>query len=386
MQKAFIVEAGCSVFEGRSMATIRKRPLPSGKTVWQCDYRDGAGKRRSRQFDKKRDADAFLVRARAEVAQGIHTPDSASTTVAQAGKQWVERGEAEGLEASTLAMYEQHVRLHINPRIGDVKLSRLTTPMVEKFRDQLVADLSREMARKVLRSLKSLLKEAQRRGQVAQNAAAATSVRIAGRESEEVLIPTKAHMRLMLAQAPARWRPLIVMALFTGLRSSELRGLTWEHVDLEARVLKVRQRVDRYGKMGPPKSRAGRRDVPLAPMVVNTLKEWRLACPPTLEGLVFPTDRGKITSTSGLHKAAWRPTLVAAGVMDKDGPAPYKFHALRHGAASLFIEQGMSPKRVQVVMGHSTITVTYDLYGHLFPDLDDDLEAMASIEARLLAQ
>lgn len=367
------------------MATIRKRTLPSGKVVWQCDYKDQVGKRRSRQFTKKRDADAFMVTARAEVAQGIHTPDSASITIADAGALWLARGEAEGLEASTLAMYEQHVRLHINPHIGGVKLSRLSTPAVEQFRDDLVGAISREMARKVLRSLKSLLKEAQRRGHVAQNVADATSVRMAGRQREEVEIPTKGHMRAILQHAPERWRPLIVTALFTGLRSSELRGLTWEHVDLKAKVIRVRQRVDRYGVMGPPKSRAGRRDVPLPPMVVNALRKWRLACPVTEEGFVFPTDQKRPVSGSVLHKSAWRPTLIAAGIMKEGDPPPYTFHALRHGAASLFIEQGMSPKRVQAVMGHSTIAITFDLYGHLFPSPEDDLTAMAEIESRLLS-
>lgn len=367
------------------MATIRKRALPSGKTVWQCDYRDGAGNRRSRQFQKKRDADAFLVQARAEVAQGIHTPDSVSITVEQAGALWLARGEAEGLEASTLAMYGQHVRLHINPRIGAVKLSRLTTPAVETFRDELVAALSREMARKVLKSLKGLLREAQRRGLVAQNAAEATSVKMAGRQKEEAEIPTKEHMRAILQHAPERWRPLIVTALFTGLRSSELRGLTWANVDLRNKLIKVRQRVDRYNVMGVPKSRAGRRDVPMAPMVVNALRKWKLACPVTEAGLVFPTDAGNITTGSVLHKSAWRPTMIAAGIMKEGDPPPYTFHALRHGAASLFIEQGMGPKRVQAVMGHSTITITFDLYGHLFPAPEDDLAAMAEIEARLLS-
>lgn len=366
------------------MASIRKRTLPSGRIVWQCDYRDAGGQRRSRQFEKKRDADAWLVKARREVQLGVHTADSVSISVAEAGEQWVRKGEAEGLESSTTAAYDQHVRLHINPRLGAVKLSRLTTPMVEQFRDDLVRDLSRELARKVLKSLKSLLKEAQRRGQVAQNVADATSVRMAGRQKEEVVIPTKDHLRAILAHAPDRWRPLIVTALFTGLRMSELRGLTWDSVDLKAGFLRVKQRADRNSKIGPTKSRAGRREVPLAPLVVNTLKAWKLACPSTLEGLVFPTDRGAIVSASVIHKAAWRPTMIAAGIMGPKDRPPYTFHSLRHAAASLFIEQNMPPKRVQTVMGHSTITVTFDLYGHLFPAPDDDLAAMAQIEARLL--
>jgi integrase len=80
----------------------------------------------------------------------------------------------------------------------------------------------------------------------------------------------------------------------------------------------------------------------------------------------------------------WNPVQVAAGVVSVDGRSKYNFHVLRHAAASMFIEQGMNPKRIQSVMGHSSIQVTYDVYGHLFADDDADQRAMEAIEARLL--
>src|SRR5436853_369094 len=105
-------------------------------------------------------------------------------------------------------------------------------------------------------------------------------------------IPTKNEIRAMLAHAQGWVRPLIVTATFTGLRASELRGLRWGDVDLDRGELTVRQRADRWGSLGSPKSDAGKRDVPLAPVVVNALREWRLACPKGA-GLVFPNTRGK---------------------------------------------------------------------------------------------
>ena len=70
---------------------------------------------------------------------------------------------------------------------------------------------------------------------------------------------------------------------------------------------------------------------------------------------------------------------------EKTATLPHNFHALRHAAASLFIEQGWGPKKIQSMMGHSSIQVTFDIYGHLFPDMEDDAKAMAEIEARLLS-
>lgn len=390
------------------MAAIRKRKLSSGDTRWQVDYRDVSGARRHKQFTTKRDADAWLVQARADVAAGTHVPDSTSITVAAACELWLQHGRLEQLEESTLRQRKQHVELHIKPGIGNTKLAKLNTPAVEAFRDDLVASLSRPLARAVLTSLKGALKDARRRGLLLKNPAEDTTVKISSRDEEEVVIPSKDHIRLILEKVSDRWRPLIATALFTGLRASELRGLLWEHVDLKAGTVRVQQRADFLNVIGPPKTKAGRRTVPLAPMVVDTLKAWRLAgsgrrrtnaTPPPVQtshrlDLVFPSRRGAILSTASIHKECWRPLQLLNGMVKPnsvsenfpDGEPLYTFHSLRHAAASLFIEQGWSPKKVQKVMGHSSITVTYDTYGHLWPSDADDRASMAEIEDRLLGR
>ena len=164
---------GCDERRG-PMATVRKRTWKSGgetKTAWIADYFDQDGKRHIKTCKTKKEADGFLVQARHEVARGVHTPENASITVAEAGKLWIETGEIEKLERSTLRQYGNHLKLHINPLIGGVKLARLSTPGIEAFRDELLKKGSRAMARKVLSSLKSILGEAQRRGLIAQNSA-----------------------------------------------------------------------------------------------------------------------------------------------------------------------------------------------------------------------
>jgi integrase len=121
-------------------------------------------------------------------------------------------------------------------------------------------------------------------------------------------LPTKDELRAMLEHA-GRLRPLLVTAVFTGLRASELRGLAWDAVDLERRVLTVRQRADRWDVLGSPKSDAGKREVPLAPIVVNTLREWRLTCPRFAgDGerrlrFVFPDSDGNVESHHNIHRS-----------------------------------------------------------------------------------
>jgi integrase len=173
------------------MATVRKRKWTNkdGEQVaWIADYFDQEGKRHIKTFDKKKDADAWLLTTRGEVARGVHTPENASITVAEAAKLWIAKGELDKLERSTLRQYGNHVKLHINPLIGGTKLARLSTPAIEAFRDELLKKGSRAMARKVLASVKSILGEAQRRGLVAQNASQPVRVDVKRRDQHKLAI------------------------------------------------------------------------------------------------------------------------------------------------------------------------------------------------------
>lgn len=374
------------------MATIRKRSWTTlkdeVKVAWLVDYRDAGGARRSKQFARKRDADAWLTQAAWHVTQGTHTPDSVSITVEKAADLWLRRARREELEPTTIAAYDQHVRLHIIPLCGRLRLSQLTRPMVEGYRDKLVETLSRPMAAKVMRSLGSIIAEAQRRGHVAQNVVSGVIVRRAKRDKPKIEIPTKAEMRAMIGAARASQTPmdapLVATSIFTGLRASELRGLTWGHASLKAATLSVEQRADSKNNIGPPKSEAGRRVIPLAPAAVSELRKWKLRCPPTELDLVFPSLAGKVISHAVLHKLHLWPVQIAAGICDGEGEARYSSHALRHCAASLWIEQRVSPKRIQRWIGHSSIQVTFDTYGHLFEQAEADAAVMEAVEREVL--
>lgn len=367
------------------MASVRKRILPSGKAVWQLDYRDQAGKRRHKQFKTKKEAEAYETKARAEVAQGIHTPDSVSVTVKEAAELWLQRCEQRRRERSTVAQYRGHVDGHIVPLIGGQKLSKLTAPLVETFAEQLIERCTRAMARKVLVSFKSLMRDAQRRGLVAQNVALATKIDAPARDEEDLHFPTKEELKLMFEKVGPRWKPLLVTAALCGLRISELRGLTWSNVDFRAKTIIVSQRADRYQRIGSPKSAAGRREVPMSPMVVLVLKEWKLACPKGPAELVFPNDLGTMMHMTDALRRCWHPLMKECGLVIGSGKAAkprYRFHDLRHVAASLLIEQGASPKRIQEFMGHSSINVTFDVYGKLWknPEADQALVTAAERE------
>jgi integrase len=373
--------------------SIKKRKWRTPKTgeereSWIVDYVDQYGKRHIKTFKTNKAALAWATEAHYEVKQGVHTPATASITVAEAAELWIAHGEAEGLEYSTIQGRRDHLNKHIAPFIGREKLSSLTVPRVYDF-DARLRDNGRSVAmrRKVMTSLKSILSHAQRQGRVAQNVARGVSVKADRRNHTGPLqagvdFPTLAELRQLIDGAPDKWRPLIATAIFTGMRVSELLGLRWSDVDLEGElpVIRVRQRADRRGNIGSPKSRAGSRDIPLPPFVVNTLRQWRVACPTSEFNLVFLAAGGGIKNYFTLRSSAWLPLLTKLGLPQ------YGFHSLRHAAASMFIAHlGWTPKRIQTVLGHASITMTYDRYGHLFEDRDNDKEAMKKLEAVVIA-
>lgn len=368
------------------------------------DYRDQHGQRRLKTFERKKDAERFRDGTGVEVREGVHVPESATVTVAEAGRLWISSGEASGLERSTLDQYRQHLGLHIVPFIGREKLSKLTVPFIRGFQDRLREDgRSPAMVKRVTVSLGSILADAQERGLVARNPVREMASRRGkgkARQSERrqkarlqvgLDIPTQDEIRRMVEHLRGRYRPLIVTAIFTGLRASELRGLRWCDLDLDKGRLHVRQRADRYHAIGMPKSDAGQRSVPLPPLVVNTLKEWKLACPKGELDLVFPTGRGNVESLANIINRGLHPPQLAAGIVDDAGKPKYTgLHSLRHWYASWCINRRVDgglelpPKMVQERLGHSSITMTMDVYGHLFPSTDDG-EALATAERALLA-
>ncbi|MBD8555525.1 site-specific integrase [Rhizobium sp. CFBP 8762] len=410
--------------------SVRKRKwtTPKGieKEAWVVDYVDMAGKRRLKTFERKKDASTFAATASVEVREGVHVADSASATVEAAGKLWMASARSTGLERATIADYERHLRLHIVPLIGSAKLSSLSIAKIRSFEDELrAADRSPAMVKKVLVSLGTLIADAQERGLVARNVVRDMKGRRGSGESRQekrqkgrlkvgVDIPTRDEVKALLGSLTGRWRALIMTATFCGLRASELRGLRWQDVDMDKREIRVHQRADKFNDIGRPKSLSGERTIPAPPMVINALREWKLACPKRDTGkldakgekvmaleLCFPNGVGNVEQLNNILRRGLHPAWIAAGVTVDTGEVDEKgqpilapkytgLHALRHWFASWCVNRkedgglGLPPKVVQERMGHSTIALTMDRYSHLFPK-GDDTDEMAAAERAFLS-
>jgi integrase len=369
------------------MATIRKRQWRVGgevRSAWIVRYADQAGKRHIKTFETKREAEAWAVQTLHEVSRGMHTAASASITVRQAFEKWITHCEKEGLEYSTLRQRRQHLVHHIEPFIGAVKLSALTLPRVHQFNDQLRdAGRSLAMRRKIVTNLGTAIRHAMSEGRCAQNVVAGFTMRRSDRDSggpmrPGVNFPTKSELKAILDSTPDKHRAFICVLIFTGMRISEIRGLRWSDVDLDAGVLHIRQRATIWGRIGPPKSKAGLRDIPLVPLALNALKAHRLQRPRSELDLVFCNRNGGVSKHA--HIERWfKPLQLKCGIA-----RPYGFHSFRHAFASLAIETlRWQPKQLQAVMGHATVQMTFDRYGHLFANPEADKEGLRRLEAAI---
>lgn len=186
--------------------------------------------------------------------------------------------------------------------------------MVKAYRDTLLATRSRALRNAILGSFRAIILDAKGRGLIGHNPAKGVKIKKPDRDKKKVEIPSKDEIKSMVPMTAELWspslpwRPLILTAMFTGLRCSELRGLTWRNVDLEQGVIEVTERADYRNVIGSPKSRAGTRTVPMLPIVVNTLRAWKLACPRSQRGVVFATSRGTMFTNSNIHQRCWKPS------------------------------------------------------------------------------
>ncbi|MDA1010641.1 MAG: tyrosine-type recombinase/integrase [Chloroflexi bacterium] len=314
-----------------------------------------------------------LSTAQADLAKGLPLP-SERLTVAAFLDRWLEDARST-IRETTYDGYESTLRLHAKPEIGRIALSRLgPQDLAALYRKLLTEGLSPRSVRLAHAVLHRALRQAERWGLIARNPAGLVD---APRPSNTIMSPLTPDeiRRLLRAAAGDRFEALYVLAVTTGLRSGELRGLRWQDVNLVAGTLQVRQQVQRTAKgwaFVEPKTGAGRRGVTLPTVAVGALRghrarqnEERLARGPVWEDLdlVFPNELGRPVERQNLQRRSFDPLLERAGL------SKIRFHDLRHSAATLLLAEGVHPKVVQERLGHSNISVTMDIYSHVLPTM-----------------
>ena len=335
---------------------------------------------------RKRDAEAAVASLISQHEAGIDAPRG-KQTVGDFLKQWLKDYAQTNTAPKTFRRYEEIVRLHLTPVIGEIRLSKLRPlhiqPVYRKVTEQ---GLSARTALHCHRVLREALHHAVKWQLLSQNPADAVESPRPTRSEMAAVAPDDLK-RLLDSADQTRYGPLVTVALLTGLRMGELLGLRWQDVDFDNSVLCVQQTCQWLSGMGfifrQPKSYRSVRPVALSPDTVERLRqcrvrqlEERLAAGTAYEdkGLVFADALGRPLHPHTLWDA-WRRIVKAANL------PRLRFHDLRHAHASLLMAQGVHPKIVSERLGHSSVSITLDIYSHVAPNLQAD--AAAGLDALL---
>jgi len=338
----------------------------------------------------------FLGRTREEVARklavalkacqdGLPLPNERQT-VAQFLVDWLQTARP-SLRPRTWHRYEQYIRLHAIPHVGKVGLGRLTPHHLQRlYADRLEAGLSPTTVRHLHTVLHCALGRAARWGLVARNVAELVTPPRAAPHEMMTLTPEQARVFLEAA-AGERCEALYVLALTAGLRQGEILALRWRDVNLDADSVQVKgtlQRTPGGFTIAEPKTAQSRRQVTLTAAAANALRrhrsaqaEERLRLGAVWEDndLVFANEIGRPIEAGNLLRRSFWPLLKRAGL------PRIRFHDLRHTAATLMLGQGVHPKVVAEMLGHSQISVTLDLYSHVTPTMQQ--QAAQAMDALL---
>lgn len=340
------------------------------------------GRRKAFYGRTREDAAGKLNDALRSVRNGVSLP-SDLLTVADFASQWLEAVQP-NLRARTYALYESVLRVHVIPRIGRIKLARLSAADVQRLYAEVTGS-----RRNTYAVIHRMLEQAVRWDMVARNVVGLVQPPRIPRRDLVVLDGTQARTFLTVCRGH-RLEALFVLAITTGARSGELLGLSWDQVDLTAGTISIRrslQELDGKFALAEPKTRRSRRTIAIPPVAVEALRrhhvrqlEESLRLGPAWRNewnLVFTTEIGTPIDRHHVLGRHYRPLLAKAGL-----PVTLRFHDLRHIAASLALGQGMPVPAVSEMLGHADAAITLRVYAHAVPGVQRQVaQAMQAVLA-----
>ena len=333
----------------------------------------------SKTFRTIAEARRWRATAQTQAAKGVRLSGTVQTLYA-AAEAFVD-GMASGAirtragdryKPSVVREYERSLRLHVLPTLGGAKLAKVQRRDVQGLADEmLAAGADPSTIRNALKPLQVIYRRAIEDGDLAVNPCERLRLPAARGRRERIASPTEAAA--LIGALRSEDRALWGCAFYAGLRRGELRALLWNDVDLADGLIRVDRSMSSHGETGRPKSRAGRRSVPIVAALRDLLVEHRLVTRRGT-GLVFGSIETQPFTPTAVRKralTAWR----------RAGLDPIGLHECRHTFASLLIAAGVNAKAITAYLGHASIQTTFDLYGHLMPGNED--EAVALVDAYL---
>jgi integrase len=349
------------------MAKVAKR---HGRYV--LDFYDNQGKRKRQTLKKDttlKQAKTKLREIEDKLSKGIWIPSAEIPTFEKVAEDWLEYKKP-NLRRSTWKVYEGHTKFHFED-IKHLKINRVTIQKIEKWiADRQKADMNISTLRKILVTFNQIMSYAVRHQYITYNPLRdAERPRRQGKEGKgvpkiRVLAPEEINA-LLDAVKSQKYRVLFKLAIMSGARQGELFGLKWSDLDWENSQVHI-QRTFNNQAWYDVKTETSRRKIDLGPSMIAELKKWKLACPFNKLNLVFPNEAGQPFNHNNVISRYFDPALKDAGI------ERIRFHDLRHTYASLLIEQGENIKYIQTQLGHSSPTVTLNIYAHLMKKVNQE--------------
>ncbi len=342
------------------------------KERWVAAVSIAPGKRKKFYFEKKQDA----IRKKNEALRDLERGELATAAQRKLGEyliDWLENIHKSKLRIGTYVNYKKKVG-YIVDGLGEVWLQKLTPEQVQAFlQKKLKEGLSSKTVHEIHGVLRVALKKAVRLGMVSRNVCDVVDPPVI--VSREAVPLTKEQARQLVKYVHGdRLEVLLAMAIVTGMRRGELLALHWSDIDFEHHRLLVLHSVDYiagYGYVvGQPKTAAGKRWVSFPSFLFDMLKlhqAQQLEFKKTAkkwedQGLVFPNLSGGYLHPNHVGEK-FRKLLQEAGL------PPIHFHDLRHSAATILLSMGVNVKVIQELLGHTDISITLGVYGHLLPSM-----------------
>jgi integrase len=352
--------------------------------------KDGARKRKWHSFKgTKREAQAEAARLITAMKEGSYVETSKLTLGQYLLDRLTQWETSKQIGHKTAERYRELINNQINPHLGNRQLQKLKAIDIERWHNVLLdsgrkdggGGISARTIGHAHRVLSKALKEAQRFDLVVKNVASTERPPKVDHE-DEIQIVEEHRLKEMLAKLQSRAiYPKVILSLFAGLRRGELLALRWCHIDLDRKILQVREALEETKAHGvqvkAPKSKAGRRDITLPDIVVDALREhrkaqlelrFRLGVGKSDNDLLFPTLEGTLPSPRAFS-AEWSDVAASIGMPD------ITFHALRHTHASALIDAGVDIVTIAKRLGHSSPNITLGTYAHFFRQRDDKAAA-----------
>jgi integrase len=363
------------------------RPYKDG---WRLDYRDAEGNRYRRTYVRKKDAEAAAAKITTQIGEGSFIAPKKIPTFREVAERWF--ATKRNYRPATLDGWRTHLDNHLLPDLGELRVTAIDAETMERFSQGRLdrGKLCAKTINGVLVTAGAVFKYAMKHklcvtnpakladrvrentGEVGEGANEAERTDDVVREDE--VLTKEELVRLLQHATPGLYRTLFETAAFTGCRHNELLALRWTDCDLELGTVTIRRSLTWPKLPGEgsrprfydPKTKAGRRTLPLPAGLVHQLKRWKLQCPKGELGLVFPTADGLPLRRSVVLRYGLRPACRRAGLRQ------ISVLTLRHTFASTLLSDGAALAEVQKLMGHAHATTTLRTYTHFIPRSETD--------------